>query len=1405
VGVCMRWNRIHTPTYPLCHGDSQKPIYSIVAPLSYNTFMQCPNCDFNNPDGLIFCGMCGTQLGKACSTCHAIMPITFKYCGTCGSLMEADGSGLGVETPSNNRDKNDTLPEPASLPSPLESGSLIGERRRATVLISDVKGSTSILEKIGSESWVEVMNQVLQIMGGAVYMFGGEVDQFRGDGMVAFFGARSAHEDDPERAIMAALVLLENIEHFAEQLKQSQNLDLAIRIGINTGDVITANIGNQDTHSEDTAMGGAITLAARLEAAAEPGTVLVSEQTQRLVEERFKWQSLGEIDIRGLSQPIHVYRPMSPRSEAEQQHRLQAYGRSVPLIGRDDELETIQRSLENLRNHVGGIILISGEAGMGKSRLTFEARQQANRVEALQGPDDCHLTWLEGRCRSYGHTLPYSVWIDLWQRWLGSGDWTSEEEDLKQLRVKAQHLWGDQIEAYYPYVAASLSLPLENEYKSAIQHLDAEGLKHRFFSAIYSWLEILSKEKPVILLFAEAHWADEASLELLKYCLPLCTTERVLFVTVYRPERDAPIWPFQQMVETEYYHRLTTIELDPLTDKASHDLLHILVGVDVLPKPIHNQILDKAAGNPYYLTELVYSLIDNKTLIRDEAKGCWQPITEEIRLELPDTLKSLLFSRLDSLSTEERRTLQMASVIGPIFWYEVLQHLTGNGESLNKALASMQRFQLINERGKVPYLGREFAFTSTLIREVAYESILTTQCEGLHLATADYLVESVADSALQHYHGIIAYHYNKAGNCQKELFHTMLAAEEAKRIYANNEAIQTYKHAIELMNQTGGWDCIPPGNIIEAWRLEALKGIGQIQFGIGEVAEAEENLRQAIELGRQIDLAPEELTRLFHWLGEVYFWENLFLEPVQLGEEGLAILGDNNQSTEAALMNQLVAIGSAQLGDHDKFIDFTLRTAGFIQRLPYSEELRAAYSHIIHLYVNTLKNIPEAQRWLELLFKIATEIQDQRALGEYYLQSGRIAFECGDLREAIRNLKLANEKFNTISDIKHASQGWRNLGACYLQQGDIDQAITGFDKALELTQIYENKAHFAIVQWYKAQALLCKGDLEAALASYEEMEINIKDIPQLREEWALSGVGRVHLSQGDKTGAIPPLQQALENSSYIFFERPYQANELLSSLEQAMSDSENFRTYLGQYRKQNPELYRTIFNQWFLSETDVSRIDHLPGFKASFADKGSENQDGLTSLKKQADNILDDWEWVDPFGDCEFKKDKGLVIQAANERNLYNLNHSAPRLLYKNEISGDFTIQANCQPVFEDRPSIGGILIWQSEKYWFCLEAGTRGKDEISFRGFMENNNLIFGRGQLESFTKTLRLERRGNRLNAYCSGNGEDWFFAGAAEFLTTLPVSLGIHANGHIHRMIYPGAYPEGTSIRFLEFTLW
>ncbi|HNB50966.1 MAG TPA: adenylate/guanylate cyclase domain-containing protein [Anaerolineales bacterium] len=1341
--------------------------------------MQCPTCGYDNLPEMKYCGMCGASLGQTCLHCGQTSPRGYRFCGHCGTAFTsasplADTPSLVPESPE------------ATPPTSLAPTALSGERRQATVLIADVKGSTVILEQIGSEAWVEVMNQVLQIMGAAIYRFGGQVDQFRGDGLVAFFGARSAHEDDPERAVLAALVMQDDLQQHAVQLTERYQIDLTVRIGINTGEVITASIGNRAQHREDTTMGGAVSLAARLEAAAEPGTVLVSQFTYRLVEARFKWQALGEMPVRGLTHPVGVYRPLRPIFEADQQNRLQAHGVWAPLIGREVQFETLDRAIASLRNGLGGIILLSGEAGMGKSRLMFEVRQHVERDEALLGEKQNALIWLQGRCRSYGQTLPDFMWVDLWHRWLGWGHWVSPEEAVERLRDMVRTLAGERFEEIYPYLAAFLSLPLEEPYASLLRHLDAEGLRHQYFVTMRNWLEILSRQHPVVVVLTEVHWADQDALDLLRFCLPLCNQERILFVVVFRPERTMPVWHFKHFVETDYFHRLKTLELTPLTEAQSETLIQRMIGAG-LSAQTRAQILEKSNGNPYYLTELLQSLIERGLLRRDET-GQWHTANDEIALYLPDSLKSLLLARIDYLSPDEKRVLQLAAVIGAIFWLNILEYLVKDGHDLMAQLAAMQRAQLITERGFLPDLGREYAFNSALIREAAYESILSSLRGELHLSVANYLEKAIQEKALIPYHGIVAYHYRQAGNWQKDLFHTLLAAQVAQRVHANQEAIQAYTHALTLMGRVDEEIRATPNAMTNEWKLEALQGLGQTHFGIGNVQEAEKHLRAAIALGRQTGFPAQQLTRLFYWLGEVLIWQNRFDEPIHLGEEGLALLGGNNESIEAALMNQLVAVGSSQLGDHDRFIDFTLRTAGFIQRLPYAEELRPAFAHIITLYAYTLKNVPEARRWLEVLRQKAEASHDLRALGEYLEYSGGVSYQQGNLKEATALHEQAIEQFTQIGDVKHASRAWKSLGISLLQQGKLEPALACFERGLETAAVFANDADYAIGYWYRGQVLLCLGDFEKALVSFEKAKKMGKEVPYLNIEWALSGIGRAYLAQGMKTEAQKTFQAALNSAPFTLVQNPYQANEILSGLEQSYDEPEDFLAFVNQFRTQHPEIHRSTFKQWGLHPEDLSSQPLSPLHHEVFAHP-----------------LAEGWLWTDPFSDCTFQVQKGLILQAANERNLHHVNRSAPRLLRQTPLSGDFTLQAICQPAAKNKPAIGGLLVWLSDKYWFSLEKGGRGADDLILRGFMNYTDLVFGRGQLKANRVFLRLERRGQWLSAFASAEGKNWLYVGGCELSTVEPLSLGVHAIGHINRLVYPGAYPEGTAIRFDEFWLW
>ena len=356
-----------------------------------------------------------------------------------------------------------------------------------TVIVADVTGSTNLLEQLGNESWVEMMNRVLLALEAEIYRYGGVVDQFRGDGLVAFFGSDISNEDDPERAVLAGLAMQQAIEKQNLSLPASVKSGIKLRVGVNTGEVIVASIGDKQQHREDTAMGIAIAVAARLESAAEPGTVLASESTKQQTENQFNWEPLGEILVKGLTLPLAVYRPTSSRSDIDRAINVEIFGYTIPLVGRETELSRIEQHVDILKLGQGSLVLLSGETGIGKQSLIREVRQFFLRQESLladaqgqEAPTEEQFLWLSGRCRSYNRNWPYSLWIELLNNWLDVYSGQHHEEVQQSLLARTQELWGESYHQYYPYLAELLRLPLEDEYREKIEYLSAESCEIKF-------------------------------------------------------------------------------------------------------------------------------------------------------------------------------------------------------------------------------------------------------------------------------------------------------------------------------------------------------------------------------------------------------------------------------------------------------------------------------------------------------------------------------------------------------------------------------------------------------------------------------------------------------------------------------------------------------------------------------------------------------------------------------------------------------------------------------------------------------------------------------------------------------------------------------------------------------------
>jgi predicted ATPase/class 3 adenylate cyclase len=1052
-----------------------------------------------------FCGQCGTRLGKICAACGFANPPDYSFCGECGARFHGE-TVASEPTPENALPAPPQIAPEVSIPPEPAQIHLEGERRLATVLLADVVGSTNLLERIGTEAWVEVMNRVLHLLETEVYRFGGQVDQFRGDGLVAFFGATSAHEDDPERAILAALSMHVSLGAYVSKNAERRGIDLQLRVGVNTGEVIVTSVGDSRLYHEDTAMGEAVTIAARLESAAEPGTALTSENTYRLTEPQFEWQVLGEITVKGVSQPVSVYRPIAPKADTGP-----AYGIQVPLIGRDAEFQALLGSVEDLFTGRGGITTVTGEKGMGKTFLVTEVRQHFARRGALMAdaydgvaPPSASLTWLRGRCRSFEQSWPYSMWLSLWRNWLGVRRGEPKEATRDRLRRQAEELWGDQLADFYPYLAAFLALPLEEPFAERIKHLDAEGLRQQFFPTIRSWVRAMARQGPLIMEFSDMQWADTTSLELLKHCLPVSDDEPLLWFLVFRPERSSPVWEFSHYVETEYPHRLTTVSLPLLTETQSGEFIDELIGADALPLETRELVVAKAEGNPYYIGELIRSLIAQGTLVKEPGTGKWCVTGAVESLDLPDSLQGLLLARIDRLAVEERYVLQMAAVIGPVFWSDVLESLADDAAapgarvlspgSSRDHLTALQREQLIRERGRVPDLGREYVFLSNLVRDAAYESLLSAQRVTYHRQVAEYLEDNLSERSLPHFYGALAHQYRLASELSKELLYTLLAAEQAKSIYANAEALEYFSRALEILGEKE--DRVTRDeqlHAVQTQRLEVLNGRREVYYLVGDFEATRDDAEAMLRLARRLEDEPAWLTdALLQQPGVVNWQTREELEAgFALAEEALVLaldLGDQRRE-----MQSLVAIAQQRLWVND----------------PTAWEL--------------------AQRALELARQLGDqsyEVGILLSMGQVYAWSDHPERGMAYLEAALPISQTLNDKMAEMSLIEL-------IGLQFERKGDYHRLLTDYhQKRLLLGREIGHRPveADALMDCGQIQAIYL-GDYEGGLALLGESIRIWEGTPS--EAIVLLRVGQIRKAQG----MVDDAREAIEQARHIINER----------------------------------------------------------------------------------------------------------------------------------------------------------------------------------------------------------------------------------------------------------------------------
>ena len=769
--------------------------------------MQCDSCQHQNRADARFCSGCGQQLLIKCPQCGNNCPPDSRFCDDCGASLEVTSKSY----------------TPAHLTGEAFTSrfALEGEVKQVTVLFCDIANSTELAHDVGAEGMHDLLNEFFELAAAEIHHFEGTINQFLGDGFMALFGAPVAHEDHVRRALLSALGI-------QEKLGEAKALTgISLRMGVNTGSVVVGKIGD-NLRMDYTAVGDTTNIAARLEGLAKPGRIYVGESVYNTARAYFDFKALGDHKLKGVKEPVEIYDLVKARTEEGSSSPASGLGITSPLVGRDHELALLENKLAGLRDGEGSVQLLTAEPGAGKSRLIAEIK---NRVDS----DD--LLWLEGRAVSFGRTLSYWPFIEIFKKLFDIHEGDAETDSLKRLEQGLIPLFAERTQEVLPYLATVLALRLSPELEERVKYLDGQGLRRQVFTCTRQLFDRLSQQQPVVLMLEDWHWADQSSVDLAEHLLPLTQTAKlfVFYATRSDPEEarlrilrsaaDNPELSFQE------------IQLAPLNDEQSSQLLSNLIGNFQLPDNLREQILQKTEGNPFYIEEVIRSLVSDGTLVPGPKGQGWQLGQNVDEMVIPETIQALLLARIDRLEDEVKQVLKLASVIGRHFLKRVLAAIGEAETELEDSLAVLEHAELIGMEDQLPEI--EYMFNHGLVQEAAYGSILADSRRAIHRSIAETIEILFADR-LDEFTSLLAHHYTRAQVWEKAQEYLFKAGDQAGRMAGDSEALEHFRQAESAYIQAFG-DKLSP-----LQRASLARKIGAALHATGHYEEALQHFQRAL-------------------------------------------------------------------------------------------------------------------------------------------------------------------------------------------------------------------------------------------------------------------------------------------------------------------------------------------------------------------------------------------------------------------------------------------------------------------------------------------------------------------------------------------------------------------------------
>jgi class 3 adenylate cyclase/tetratricopeptide (TPR) repeat protein len=695
--------------------------------------MRCLACGFENASGMKFCGECGSSLKLKCSSCGFENPPAMKFCGECGKALSEGAKPAPTPDPRSYTPKH-LVEKILTSRSALE-----GERKQVTILFADVRGSMELASELDPEEWHGIMDRFFQILAEGVHRFEGTVNEYRGDGIMALFGAPIAHEDHAQRACYSALHLREALHRYADDLRIGRGISFAVRMGLNSGEVVVGKIGD-DLRMDYTALGHAANLAARMEQIAAADSTYLSEHTAKLVSGYFRLRDLGETRIKGLTDPLHVFELEGVGRVRTRLDVSRARG-FTKFVGRQSEMAALEAALERAVAGSAQVVGVVAEPGTGKSRLCYEF---AERCRAREIPV------YEGHGVAHGKAIPLLPILEFQRGYFGINEHDTPRASRDKIAGRMV-LLDETLTEGLPIMFDFLGVP---DPERPAPPLGPEARQRQLIDVIRRLARARSTREPAVILFEDLQWFDRTSDEFLGYFVEIAPGNRTLVLLNFRPEYHAA-W-----MQRSYYQQLPLL---PLSPEEISELLNDLLGIDPSLRRLHELIQERTAGNPFFIEEIVQSLMETGAVVGN--KGAYRLVTPAEEIGLPVTVQSVLAARIDRLADREKQVLQAASVIGKDFSEPILRRVVELGDGdLPAALDALTDAEFLYQEALYPEA--EYSFKHPLTQEVAYRSQLTERRARVHGGVAR-AIEKLEAGKLGERAAVLAHHWEQAGDSRE--------------------------------------------------------------------------------------------------------------------------------------------------------------------------------------------------------------------------------------------------------------------------------------------------------------------------------------------------------------------------------------------------------------------------------------------------------------------------------------------------------------------------------------------------------------------------------------------------------------------------------------------------------------